>query len=182
MKWAISAVLAFSVCRPPPPTATLEAVESQVNELVKAVDPKRGRAIPTGEWAHRSGLTLMVPEGWETWEGLPGDIRLLQMSHEASQVEVNLYRIINLNPGEPPIRRPGCEWIFKDTGRHTLVPALRPAATSTCIGSAGDPMVVQVWVGAKLDADFALEVVYPSGQTIAGQQIAEPVLRSLRWR
>jgi hypothetical protein len=175
-------VVAFSMCQPPPPLIQSATVEQQVQSVVSGLDPRRGRAVLAGDWDHHSGLVLRVPEGWEAWEGLPGDIRLLQLRHLESAVEVSLYRIINLAPEEPPVRRGNCEWIFQDAGRHSLVPAFRPAKTSTCIGLDVDPMVVQVWVGSKLDADFAIEVVYPQGRVVAGSQWAEPILKSLRWR
>ena len=182
MKYVICTVLAFSICRPPPPVRTTEAVEQQVNVIVENLDPKRGRAVPPGELSHRTGLVLTIPEGWEAWEGLPGDIRLIQMRHTASDIEINLYRIVNLNSGEVPVRRPDCEWLFNDTGRHALVPALRPARVSTCIGENGNPMVVQVWVGEKQDADFAVEVVYPNGEAVGGRNFTDPVLSTIRWR
>ena len=157
-------------------------VAEQVDRVVENLDPKRGRAVAAGELNHRTGLTLTIPEGWEAWEGLPGDIRLVQMTHVESDIEVNLYRIINLSAGEAPVRRPDCEWLFRDAGRHDLVPALRPARVSTCIGVEGNPMVVQVWVGEKHDADFAVEVVYPNGEVVGGRSTSDPVLSTIRWR
>ena len=156
--------------------------ECVVEQAVEQLLPKRGRAILPGEWSLSSGLAMHIPQGWEAWEGLPGDIRLLQLEHPSSGLSVNIYRIINLKDGEAPIRRPDCEWIFKDAGQHVLIPALRPARASTCIGIEGNPMVVQVWIGEKADADFAVEAIYPQGRVVGGRQIVEPLVSGLRWR
>ena len=172
MKGIVAFVAFLAVCRPtvPAPEYPTPVPESSEPELADSTtaNPKRGRAVLPGSWSHRSGLTMHIPEGWDAWEGLSGDIRLLNLYHQSVGVELHLYRIINLQDGEPPIRRPDCEWIFRDNGQHLTIPALSPATTSTCIGRDGNPLVVRVWVSEKHDADFAVEAVFPKGNVVAG--------------
>lgn len=183
MKGWIAVIALLAICRPPAPLPAEVAPPKALDKgPVEPEAPKRGRAVMPGVWSHRTGLTIHIPEGWDAWEGLSGDIRLLNLYHREAGVELHLYRIINLNDGEPPIRRPDCEWIFRDSGQHLLIPALSPAATSTCIGREGNPLVVRVWVSEKRDADFAVEAVYPDGNVVGGNPLVEPLLKSLRWR
>ena len=63
-------------------TPILTNVEQTVEEVVEQVAPKRGRAVRPGEWVHATGLMASIPVDWSAWEGLPGDIRVLQrVSH-----------------------------------------------------------------------------------------------------
>ena len=170
-------------CKPAGPASVKSSPDQP--KIENAATPARvlsGRVLPPGLWKEPDGLIgLVVPEGWDAWEGLPQDTRRIFLSHQETGIQVSVFADIAENQEEiRPRERDDCEIVFTDLGTHRLIPALYPARIATCVGHGRSALIVQKWLGFIEERQIEIEVVFPSGAAVGGRALVESLIAGLR--
>jgi hypothetical protein len=165
--------VALVACRRAPPPSEPPTDLVRDSELDAAI-PERGPAT----WRDGTdlGISVAVPAGWSILLGRTPAERVRFVADAGVEV-----RLLSGSDGEPRTLD-GCAWVSVDhSARHRLIPALEPASLASCAPIEPEGPLVFAWIGRLATGSTWLhvELAVPPGEWVAGQDLAEPLLRSI---
>ena len=158
---------------------TVVFVDFPFGEEAPEAEAPSGRIIEDRFVDDVHAMSVPVPSGWTAEPTSIDDALRMRMTHAETGAQLELWAFsARLNEPAP---RPGCQWLFQDSGPYTGIPSTDLLMVSTCVPDDPNEPRVQAWLIYQAPLTWQVELHLPAARFSEARQAGDLVLHTIRF-